>query len=194
MIDLGGFGISIALLFCFFSGVLIRVSSASPIRNDVILLKQEQATATFPARLKIPKIKVDAPVESVGLTTQGAMGAPKGPSGVAWFNLGPRPGEKGSAVMSGHYGWKNNIPASFDNLSKLRKGDKLYVEDTKGVITTFVVRELRTYDQNQDASDVFGSDDGKSYLNLVTCKGVWNKAQKSYSQRLVVFTENENNK
>lgn len=119
------------------------------------------------------------------------MDVPKGPNDVAWFNLGPRPGEIGSAVISGHYGWKNNIPAVFDNLHKLRKGDKVYVEDKNGATITFVVRELRTYDQNEDASDVFGSSDGKAHLNLVTCTGTWNKAQKSYSKRLVVFTDKE---
>ena len=148
-------------------------------------------TEALTLRLKIPKINIDAAVVFVGLTPQGAMDVPKGPNDVAWFNLGPRPGEIGSAVISGHYGWKNNIPAVFDNLHKLRKGDKVYVEDKNGATITFVVRELRTYDQNEDASDVFGSSDGKAHLNLVTCTGTWNKAQKSYSKRLVVFTDKE---
>ena len=148
-------------------------------------------TGVLTLRLKIPKINIDAAVRSVGLTPEGAMDAPKTPEDVAWFNLGPRPGEKGSAVISGHYGWKNNIPAVFDNLHKLRKGDKVYVEDKNGATIVFVVRELRTYGQNEDASDVFGSGDGKAHLNLVTCTGTWNKAQKSYSNRLVVFTDKE---
>ena len=48
-------------------------------------------------------------VEDVGLTPGGAMDVPKGPSDVAWFDLGPRPGEVGSAVIAGHEGWKDNI-------------------------------------------------------------------------------------
>lgn len=143
----------------------------------------------LPVRFKIPKINIDAAVEYVGLTSDGAMAVPKGPDSVAWFNIGPRPGEKGSAVIAGHEGWKNDIPAVFDNLHALQKGDKIYVEDEKGTTTAFVVRELKTYGEKDDAADVFYSNDGKAHLNLVTCEGIWNKAKKSYSNRLVVFAD-----
>ena len=146
---------------------------------------------TLPIRLTIPKINVDAPIEYVGLSQDGAMDAPKGPLEVAWFNLGPRPGETGNAVLAGHEGWKDGIPAVFDTLHALRKGDRLYVEDEKGLITTFVVRELRTFGKDEDATDVFSSTDGKSHLNLITCEGSWNKTEKSYSHRLVVFADKE---
>lgn len=144
-----------------------------------------------PIRLKIPAIAVDAAVESVGLTPDGAMDAPKEPADVAWFNQGPRPGKNGSAVIAGHFGWKDGIPAAFDKLSALQKGDKIYVEDEKGAVTTFVVRELRAYDPNADAGNVFNSSDGKAHLNLITCEGLWDAGSKSYSKRLVVFTDKE---
>lgn len=148
-------------------------------------------SSTLPIRLKIPKIRVDADVEPVGIAADGSMDVPKDPVDVAWFKLGPRPGENGSSVISGHYGWKNKKPSVFDNLHKLRKGDKLYITDDLGIITTFVVREARRYDPKADASAVFASSDGKSHLNLVTCEGIWNKILKSYSKRLVVFADKE---
>jgi LPXTG-site transpeptidase (sortase) family protein len=143
-----------------------------------------------PTHLRIPEIKVDAVVEHVGLTSSGAMDAPKIPPDAAWFELGPRPGENGSAVIAGHHGrWKNGEGSVFDDLNKLSEGDKLYIEDEKGATVTFVVRASRRYDPNADASDVFNSNDGGSHLNLIVCDGVWNKVSKSYSQRLVVFTD-----
>ncbi len=151
----------------------------------------ELSSSTLPARLVIPKISVDAFVEYLGLTSTGAMDVPKGPSDVAWFDLGPRPGEIGDAVIAGHYGWKDNIPASFDNLSKLKIGDEIYVEDYSGATTTFVVKEIGNFDKNADSANVFDSSDGKAHLNLVTCEGIWNAAEKSYSDRLVVFTDEE---
>lgn len=145
-----------------------------------------------PARLKIPAITVDAAVEYVGLTPDGAMDVPGSLDEVGWYEPGQRPGESGSAVITGHYGRQKNGGGSvFDDLSKLRQGDKLYVEDEKGVSITFVVRESRSYDPNADASDVFGSSDGQAHLNLITCEGDWNEAEKSYSKRLVVFTDPE---
>lgn len=166
-------------------------SSALLVENVAAFSNQEQASVGLPVRLKISVIHVDSTVIPVGLTSDGAMDVPKGPAEVAWFNLGPRPGETGSAVIAGHYGWKNNMPAVFDNLHKLRIGDKISVGDEKGATTTFVVREIRTYGKDEAASDVFGSDDGKAHLNLITCTGVWSKAEKTRSERLVVFTDKE---
>lgn len=153
------------------------------------IVSVETRQVELPVRLQIPKINVDAAVEYVGVTPQGAMAVPKGPDGVGWYGPGPRPGEVGSSVISGHYGWKNNIPAVFDHLNKLQVGDMVYVVDAKGATTTFVVKEIRSYGEKQDASDVFTSKDGGIHLNLITCEGVWNKATKSYSKRLVVFTD-----
>lgn len=161
------------------------------IESAVMLPEQDSAHVGLPVRLKIPALAVDTSFEYVGLTSEGAMDIPDGPTAVAWFDLGPRPGNAGSAVISGHYGWKDGIPAVFDNLHTLVKGDKVHVLDEHGVTTTFVVRELRTYGEHVDSSDVFGSRDGKSHLNFITCKGVWSKNDKSYSERLVVFTDKE---
>lgn len=165
--------------------------------SPALLLKAQPDLAplvqriAMPIRLTIPKIKVDSNLEHVGLTPQGAVAVPKGPASAAWFNVGPRPGAVGSAVIVGHFGWKDGIPAVFDNLHKLRKGDKLHVEGDTGETITFVVRELKTYGENEVAPEVFGSNDGKEHLNLITCQGVWNKTKKSYSKRLVVFTDRE---
>jgi len=140
-------------------------------------------------RLRIPAIRVDAAIEAVGLTADGAVGTPKGRFDVAWFDMSPRPGETGSSVIDGHYGWKDNLPAVFDDLSKLHPGDKLYVDDGSGSSTVFVVRKVVSYGENDAAASVFGTNDGKAHLNLITCEGIWNKARQSYSGRLVVFAD-----
>lgn len=151
--------------------------------------KPAQVNFGLPERLKIPKINVDAPVEQVGITPEGDMDVPKDPNNAGWYERGPRPGEKGSSVIAAHYGWRGGEAAAFDNLGKLQKGDKVYVEDETGATVTFVVREIRSYDPNADASDVFGASDDKAHLNLITCQGAWDKTQESYSDRLVVFTD-----
>jgi len=152
-------------------------------------VKPEKVRYELPRRIKIPKIKVDAAVEHVGLTPHGEIGVPKGPENVSWFDNGPRPGEEGSSIIAGHFGWVNNTPAVFDNLNKLREGDSIQIEDEKGAIITFVVRKSRTYGSKDTAMDVFRSNDGKAHLALITCQGTWNKTQKSYSNRLVIFAD-----
>ena len=141
----------------------------------------------LPMRLTIPAINVNAIIQYVGVTSKGEMEVPSNATDVGWFKLGSRPGEIGSAVIAGHFDGKNGEAAVFFNLYKLKVGDKLYVEDDKGISITFVVRESRTYNLGY-AEEVFSSND-KAHLNLVTCDGVWDGAKKSYSKRLVVFAD-----
>lgn len=161
------------------------------ISPTVSIAVAERVSPATPIRLKIPSINLDAAIEQVGLKANGEMDVPKGTANVAWFNLGPPPGQIGSAVIAGHSGrWKNGEGLVFDDLKKLNKGDQLYIEDDKGATNTFVVRESRSYDADADASDVFSSNDGKAHLNLITCQG-WDKISESYTKRLVVFTDKE---
>ena len=159
-----------------------------PVQSIVL---PKKIIAGIPVRMTIPSINVDATIEYVGLTSNGAMAVPKGPNDVGWFELGPRPGDLGSAVIAGHDGWKNGIPAVFDNLSKLVAGDKIYVKDDTGATIIFVVRKVVIYGENDDASTIFDSNDGLAHLNLITCEGFWNATTQSYSSRLVVFTDKE---
>jgi len=147
------------------------------------------ASVGLPLRLTIPSINVDTVIAYAGLTADGAMDISKNPDQVAWYDLGPRPGESGSAVIAGHYGFLNGKGSVFNELHTLNKGDKLSVIDEKGIATSFVVRESREYDPAADTSSVFKSYDGKSHLNLITCEGDWKQAQETYSSRRVVFTD-----
>ena len=173
--------------------LLAFVSTASQVGHVPVVVANSKSPKSVgvPVHITIPRINVDAVVQSVGLTDDGAMDAPKSPAEIGWYSLGARPGEIGSAVVAGHSGWKNNIPAAFDDLNKLRIGDKISVTDDKGKITTFIVRKIQMYDPKEDASDVFSSSDEKAYLNLITCEGVWDSVSKSSSKRLVVFTDKE---
>ena len=159
--------------------------------NPDIFSKQPSTSIGLPERLKIPKINVDAPFDHVGLTPLGEVDVPKDPANVGWYNHGPRPGEQGNAVIDGHFGWRDGLPAVFDDVHKLQKGDKLYIEDEKGLTVTFVVRELQTFGQTESVPNVFIPNDKKAHLNLITCHGVWNNKQRSYPDRLVVFADKE---
>lgn len=142
-----------------------------------------------PARLKISGIGVDTSIKPVGLTVDGDMAIDDSIDSVAWYQAGPRPGEKGSAVIAGHYGWKDGQASIFNELHTLKAGDSVTVYDEKQVETSFIVREIRGYDPEADATEVFRSNDGKVHLNLITCIGTWNNSLQTYSKRLVVFAD-----
>ena len=143
----------------------------------------------LPVRLQIPVINVDSAIEDASITSDGRMDVPAGSKDVAWFALGPHPGDVGSAVIGGHFGISNGIPWVFYNLDKLKVGNKIYVVNDKNQTLAFQIRSISSFDRNADATTVFTSTDGLAHLNLITCEGIWNQVNGSYPQRLVVFTD-----
>lgn len=176
----------------------ILESAPTPVR----LLKPEQRVETTvpvvtaeavavgkPVRLEIPNISVDAVVEHLGLTAQGAVQAPAGPRNVSWYNLGSRPGEAGSALISGHSGiWQNATTSVFDRLPELKPGDTVQVTDNQGTVRQFEVQELRVYGKDDSVPELFVTT-GEPRLNIITCYGTWLPSLKTYDKRLVVFTK-----
>lgn len=148
---------------------------------------QKIAKKTPEARLKIPKIGVDAAIKEMGVTPDGAMAVPGNRIDVGWYSFGTLPGEIGSAVIGGHNRW-NSGAGVFARLDQLKKGDILSVVDANGVSTSFVVKHTRTFDATDEESGIFKSDSG-AHLNLITCSGAWNPLTQSYTTRLVVFTD-----
>lgn len=143
----------------------------------------------LPVRLQIPVIGVDSVIEDALITPDGRMDVPAGSANVAWFSLGPHPGDSGSAVIGGHFGISNGVPWVFYNLDKVKSGDKVYIINDKDQTLAFVVRRIQSFDRNGDSTSVFTSSDGIAHLNLITCEGIWNQVNGTYPQRLVVFTD-----
>lgn len=154
------------------------------VKNDIPLV-----TFSAPVKLKIDTINVSGIIKPVGLTSDGDMAIDENPDEAAWYKFGPKPGEVGSSVVAGHYGWKNGAPSIFNDLSKLAKGDKVVAIGEDGREVTFAVTHSAVYSPDQDATDVFRSNDGKAHLNLITCQGSWNNTLSTYSERLIVFTD-----
>jgi LPXTG-site transpeptidase (sortase) family protein len=182
--------------------------------NDIIYLGQQQVvhaaqppahamsspTATVPVatpalrkivRLIIPAINIDAPIEPVGLVEGKYLAVPtQNPwEGVGWYQYGPLPGERGSAVIDGHLDRPGALPAVFWNLHKLQAGDVVMVVDASGKIWRF--RVTATHKYAPDAAplrEIFGNGSGM-HLNLITCSGQWVAAQHQTTLRLVVYTK-----
>jgi sortase A len=175
--------IALAGVFSLLLLFYLTQSTKSVSQHQVV----KNASPGLPVRLTIPAINVNAAIQQLGVTQSGEMEVPSNTFDGGWFKFGPRPGEKGSAVIAGHFDGEKGEPGVFTNLDKLKEGDKLYVEDENRGSIVFMVRESRTYDPGY-AEEVFSSSDS-AHLNLVTCKGIWDKNNNSYNKRLVVFTD-----
>jgi LPXTG-site transpeptidase (sortase) family protein len=145
------------------------------------------AHALVPARLKIPSIGVNAPVESVGVKPDDTMGTPSTFGDVAWYTPGPKPGEPGSAVFAGHVDNALTTAGVFQYLFKLRAGDYVSVEDADGTALVYRVASVTSYPANQAPLDAIFATSGPSKLVLITCTGDWVTSQRQFDQRLVVI-------
>ncbi len=166
----------------------IQVSPASP-QREVKEEVNKELKISLPKKLEIPKLKVSANIENVGLAADNNMDIPKSDWSVGWFSPGPKPGEIGSAVIAGHLDSQTGKPAVFWNLRQLQAGDYIFIIDNDGNKKRFRVIGSEQYNaENAPMEKIFGAQDG-AYLNLITCNGAWNRQERNYDKRLVVFTK-----
>lgn len=141
-----------------------------------------------PARLRIESIGVDAALERLGLDAEQRIGVPNAWENAGWYDVGFRPGEPGSAVISGHYDTDRGEAAVFHRLGELELGDEILVSYPDGEAYTFVIDGQRMADaETVDAETweaIFGPADS-ARLSLITCDGVWSESLGGYDKRLI---------
>lgn len=135
-------------------------------------------------RLVIPRIGVDAIIQSVGRDSHGAMASPSSLDVVGWYRQGPSPGSVGDAVIAGHFGLPAQ-PAVFRNLHLLRPGDAVHVIWPDGRTAEFRVETADVVDASAHPAGLFARS-GPARLSLITCTGDWDQALASYTDRLIV--------
>ncbi|MBT2451081.1 class F sortase [Streptomyces sp. ISL-43] len=129
---------------------------------------------SVPDRVVIPDIKVDAPLDTVGLDPRGVMQEPDfaKPKDAAWYKDGPTPGEKGAAAIVGHMDTPQVREAVFFNLKKLKKDEKIEVHRDDGSTAVFEVDSVDTFKKDGFPTEkVYGDTHGKAELRLITCGG-----------------------
>ena len=143
-----------------------------------------------PARLLLPSISINAPIEQVGILSNGEMATPtRNPwDHTGWYSDGPHPGQRGSAVIDGHLDRPGGFPAVFWNLRYVHLNDPVYVAGSDGRQLRFHVTRIAYYTpQDAPLQDIFGNRSG-IFLNLITCAGDWIPSQHQTTLRLVVYT------
>jgi sortase (surface protein transpeptidase) len=143
-----------------------------------------------PTRLIISAIHLDVAVEMVGLKADGDLDTPQEYplDDVGWYEMGPVPGERGSAVIDGHLDRPGGSPAVFGYLSRLQIGDDVIIMTSWGRTLHFRVTHVQAYQPQAAPSQAIFGDMSGNYLNLITCAGDWIPSEHQTTQRLVVYT------
>lgn len=146
------------------------------------------STIAAPERLIIPSLGIDVRVDGVGIDTHGDMAVPKDAAIPGWYRGGVYPGEKGNAVIAGHFDSVLGTPGVFAKLELLKPEDIVEVVDASGSILRFRVTKTASFAASASGEGIFGASD-EPHLQLITCSGAWLRSANQYDKRLVVFTE-----
>ena len=144
-------------------------------------------SAGAPLRISIPAIGVDAAVVGVGLRADGAMEVPA-VDRAGWYQLGPRPGEPGPAVIVGHVDSRRG-PAVFYRLRQLHRGDGILVRRTGGTTAAFTVEAVEQQPKSTLPVGRIWNRTAEPVLRLITCGGTFDRTSRHYRDNVIVYAK-----
>jgi sortase A len=178
----------LVFFFASFSGVLVGDNISSYFEEGSSFAFVEESPKIQPVHLLIPKLEISVDIESVGKDKDGRMGVPVDENNAGWWSYGAAPGQMGSTVLAGHVDRREGGPGIFYRLDALSINDTLEVVDLNGKRYIYRVIGKEVYpDHLFPMKKVFGRSD-RSYLNLVTCVGLFDQTEQNYQDRLVVYS------
>ncbi|OGG86179.1 hypothetical protein A2392_01825 [Candidatus Kaiserbacteria bacterium RIFOXYB1_FULL_46_14] len=144
---------------------------------------------SLPVFIRVLAVGIEAEFETpLDLDSTGLMEVPKGFDTVAWYKHSPTPGEIGPSVIVGHVDSETG-PEVFQPLKDIKDGDLIEIGREDGSTAVFEVYRLSYHSKKRFPFEkVFGDVDG-SELRLITCGGVFDHSDRSYSHNLVVYAK-----
>jgi sortase (surface protein transpeptidase) len=142
-----------------------------------------------PARLVVPDLGVDAPVDPVGVAADGQMGIPPDVGHVGWYRFGPSPGAPGHAVLAGHVDDREQGLGALVPLRAAAAGAEVRVTDTAGTTTRWRVMSRELIGKPDLPLDALFARAGAPRLVLITCGGPFLPERGSYRDAVVVVAE-----
>lgn len=154
--------------------------------NEVDRRPPTPVEPNLPVRMRIPSIKVNAPIRSVGLLPDKTLAVPNYVYQVGWYDKSARPGEPGTILMDGHYG-VSGAWGVFSRLKEVGKGAEIELSRGDGQTVTYIVEENTSYEKDKTPMDKAFAKDDKQRLSIVTCDGTYLPTLKTYSHRRIVY-------
>jgi sortase family protein len=169
-----------------------RQSPHEPGRTTTAAIPAHAATPmarSVPVSVEIPAIGVRASIIRLGLQAGGAMEVPPltHPFLAGWFDQGPTPGQRGTAVIVGHVDAAGVGPAVFYELGELRPGDRINVTLADGRTAVFAVWAAALYPKADFPSTTVYAYTSQPSLRLITCGGIFDPQTGHYLSNIVVF-------
>lgn len=170
------------------------VANAAELSQNSAFSKAIQPIYADPVKLftQNTKAKIQLNLIDVGVDKDGLLETPKQWNMGGWFANSARPGEQGNMVINGHYDDNFGRPAAFWQLKNIQVGDIVFVQDLLSKVYPYKVTKVFYLSiSDPQRLKVLGKQEGKSHLTLITCGGVWISGKNTYSDRLVVTADLE---
>ena len=158
-------------------------------RGDVAReVRRRTAGPTTPTRVRVPSLRIDAPVEPIGIDVQnGVLGVPVPIARTGWWRDGAVPGSAtGSILIAGHVDSATAGAGAFFRLATIKAGDRIELATQGGRLYAYRVVSVRRYRKDALPATVY-SQRGPARLTLVTCGGVFDAASGHYRDNVVVI-------
>ena len=136
-------------------------------------------------RLRVPRLGIDAEVVTLGFTGDGQLDVPAEGNAVGWYDISPRPGMPGNALLGAHLDW-NGSRAVFARLSELQQGDQIVINDGATGDRIYEVSVSTSIGWNHPLVDVLAAEGSGSSLTLFTCGGSFDAVRSEYDERVLV--------
>ncbi|MDF9874216.1 class F sortase [[Kitasatospora] papulosa] len=140
-----------------------------------------------PLRLRIPAIKVDAPMMKLALNAAGGLVPPpdNNPVLAGWYAGGTVPGAVGTAVTAGHVDTSLG-PGVFQRLGAVRKGATVEIVRADGRTAVFTVYAVEVYGKKAFPDRKVYGPSTRPELRVITCGGDYDR-KTGYQDNVVVF-------
>ncbi|MDO0927835.1 class F sortase [Streptomyces sp. TG1A-8] len=140
-----------------------------------------------PTRIRIPAIRVDAPLMGLALTAAGSLDVPpvEQKNLAGWYESGTMPGETGTAIVAGHVDNEEG-PAVFYGLGALKRGAGVEVDRRDGTVAVFTVDAVEVYAARDFPDDKVYGAARRPELRVITCGGGYSRTT-GYQGNVVVF-------
>ncbi|WP_329391598.1 class F sortase [Streptomyces sp. NBC_01716] len=173
------------------------VSDAGPdSRADAVPMPRPAGTAARAApplpgstatRIRIPSVRVDAPLTRVSLDADGWIEAPPParPELAGHFRGSVTPGEQGTSVIVGHVDTGEG-PAVFYDLGRLARDSRVEVTRADGTTAVFTVYGVKGFSKRDFPAKSVYRPTGAPELRLITCGGAFTE-KTGYQGNVVAF-------
>lgn len=171
-----------------------RLAQSIPNEDDVSDYDVSSYTVgpDMPRYIRIPSIGVKTTrVLEAGLEEGGAIGTPEGIYDTSWYSASASlTDESGAMFISGHYVGPNKAGV-FYNLTDVKKGNIIEIEDGDGDLSHFRIIDMTEYDINNVdmVKALTPVSEDRLGLNLMTCAGKWDANYGQYDRRTLVRAE-----